>query len=217
MSKTLSATLLLLLICFPIFAQVLDKVEPSYISTVQFRGSTDLSQLPIIRLGEQVRLSFDALNGEEADFYYTITHHNFDWSPSDLSKSEYLNGFDEMRISSYENSLNTLQIYSHYTLTIPNRETRGILKSGNYLLSIFDRDGELVFTRKFLVVETIAGVGVEIKRARDLKIIEQRQIVQFSVSSPNLLLINPKQTVKTLVLQNSNLNTAITNLVPQYT
>ncbi|MGB3343778.1 MAG: DUF5103 domain-containing protein [Aequorivita sp.] len=217
MSKSLFLSISLFLFAYTSFAQIHEKVEPSYISTIQFSGATDFSQLPIIRLGERLQLSFDALNGEEADFYYTITHHNFDWSPSDLSKSEYLNGFDEMRISSYENSLNTLQIYSHYTLTIPNRDTRAILKSGNYLLSILDRDGELVFTRKFLVVETIAGVGVEIKRARDLKIIDQRQIVQFSVNSPNLLLINPKQTVKTLVLQNSNLKTAITNLVPQYT
>lgn len=199
------------------FGQIREKIEPSYISTVQFKGATDLSQLPIIRLGERLQLSFDALNGQEEDFYYTITHHDFNWAPSDLSKSEYLDGFDDVRISEYENSLNTLQIYSHYKLTIPNRDTRAILKSGNYLLSIFNSDGDLVFTRKFLVVENLASVGVEIKRARDLKYINEKQVVQFSISSPNLLLINPKETVKTLVLQNSNLKTAITNLVPQYT
>ena len=141
MSKTLSATLLLLLIAFPVLAQVLEKIEPSYISTVQFRGATDFSQLPIIRLGEKVTLSFDALNGEEEDYYYTITHHNFDWSPSDLSKSEYLDGFDDVRIEDYQNSVNTLQIFSHYELSIPNRETRAIEKSGNYLISIFNSDG----------------------------------------------------------------------------
>ena len=149
MLKTLSTALLLLLTVFPTFAQIVEKIEPSYISTVQFRGATDLSQLPIIRLGEQVDLSFDALNGEEEDYYYTITHHNFDWSPSDLSKSEYLDGFDDVRIENYQNSLNTLQIFSHYSLTIPNRETRAIEKSGNYLISIFNSDNELIFTRKF--------------------------------------------------------------------
>src|SRR5690606_6859375 len=85
------------------------------------------------------------------------------------------------------------------------------------LISIYNGDGDLVFTRKFLVIENIATVGVEIKRARDLKIINEKQVVQFTISSPNLLLVNPKQTVKTLVLQNSNLKTAITDLVPQYT
>jgi len=200
-----------------IFAQLQEKIEPLYIRTVQFRGATDQSQLPIIRLGDRLQLSFDALNGKEEDFYYTLTHHDFDWSPSDLSKSEYLDGFDDVRISTYENSLNTLQIYSHYTLTIPNRDTRRLLKSGNYLLSVSNSDGDIIFSRKFLVAESIASVGVEIKRSRDLKYINEKQVVQFTVNSPNLLLINPKQTVKTLVLQNSNLKAGITDLVPQYT
>lgn len=217
MSKTALTTLLSLIFVFPLFAQVIEKIEPSYISTIQFRGTTDQSQLPIIRLGERLQLSFDALNGKEEDFYYTITHHDFDWSPSDLSKSEYLDGFDDVRITTYQNSLNTLQIYSHYTLTIPNRDTRRLLKSGNYLLSVSNSDGDLIFTRKFMVIENIASVIVDIKRSRDLKTITEKQVVQFSVNSPNLLLINPKQTVKTLVLQNSNLKTGITNLVPQYT
>jgi hypothetical protein len=217
MSKTLSTTLLLLLIAFPTFSQIIEKVEPSYISTIQFSGGTDQSQLPIINLGSRLMLSFDALNGDEEDYYYTITHYNFDWTPTDLSKSEYLDGFDDVRIQNYQNSVNTLQIFSHYELTIPNRDTREIKKSGNYLLSIFNSDGELIFTRKFLVMENVAKVGVEIKRARNLKVINEKQVVQFTINSPDLLLINPKQTVKTLVLQNSNLNTAITDLVPQYT
>ena len=217
MSKILCTLLFSLLSIFPTLAQIVEKVEPQYISTIQFRGATDFSQLPIINLGSQLTLSFDALNGDEEDYYYTITHYNFDWTPTDLSKSEYLDGFDDVRINTYQNSLNTLQIFSHYELNIPNRDTRGIKKSGNYLLSIMDSDGELVFTRKFLVMENIAKVGVEIKRARNLKVINEKQVVQFSIHSPDLLLINPKQTVKTLVLQNSNLNSAITDLVPQYT
>ncbi|MAP79773.1 MAG: DUF5103 domain-containing protein [Aequorivita sp.] len=217
MLKTLFSAFLFVVISTSTYSQIVEKIEPSFIRTIQFKGTTDLSQLPMIRLGEQLNLSFDALNGEEEDFYYTITHHNFDWSPSDLSKSEYLDGFDDVRIQNYENSLNTLQIFSHYQLTIPNRDTRAIKKSGNYLLSIYNSDGDLMFTRKFLVIENIANVGVEIKRARDLKVIDEKQVVHFTVNSPNLLLVNPKQTVKVLVLQNSNLKTAITNLVPQYT
>lgn len=216
MLKVLFTTVIIFLTIFSLSAQV-EKIEPSYISTVQFKGATDQSQLPIIRLGEQLQLTFDALNGEEEDYYYTITHHDFDWSPSDLSKSEYLDGFDEVRIQNYENSLNTLQIFSHYNLIIPNRDTRQIKKSGNYMLSILNKNNELIFTRKFLVIESIATVAVEIKRSRDLKVINEMQAVQFKINSPNLLLINPKQTVKTVVLQNNNLKTAITDLIPQYT
>lgn len=215
-SRTLS--FIALLFCTPIvFSQAIEQIEPSYIRTVQFQGITEFSQLPIIRLGDRLTLSFDALNGLEEDFYYTITHHDFDWNESTLSKSEYLDGFDDVRISHYENSLNTLEIFSHYTLVIPNREIRGFKKSGNYLLNVFNNEGTLIFTRRFMVAENLASVGVSIKRTRDLKVIDEKQVVQFSVNSPNLLLINPKQTVKTLVIQNSDIKTGITDLVPQYT
>ncbi|MEM7185853.1 MAG: DUF5103 domain-containing protein [Bacteroidota bacterium] len=198
-------------------AQIIEKVEPPHIRTIQFSAGAQLSELPIINLGETLRLSFDDINGDEADYYYRITHHNFDWTESDLSKGEYLDGFDDVRLEIYENSLNSLQLYSHYTLTIPNRETRRLKKSGNYLISFFDDDGNLVFTRKFMIKEQIVSVPVEIKRARDLKYINEKQSVHFTINSPNLLLINPKTNVKTLVLQNSNLKTAITDLKPQYT
>jgi len=208
---------IILIISTNSFAQYSEQIEPDYIKTIQFIGNTDQSQLPIINLGEPLYLTFDALNGEEADFYYRITHHNFDWTISDLSQGEYMSGFDDVRIYEYKNSFNTLQIFSHYILTIPNRDTKRLTKSGNYMISIYDDYGDLVFSRKFMVIENIVGVTAYVKRARDLKNIETQQVVQFVVNSPNLQLTNPKETVKTLVLQNSNLNNAITNLKPQYT
>ena len=198
--------------------QVAEEIPPpEYIGTVQFRTATNQGQLPIINPGERLQISFDALNGNEDDFYYKIDHFNFDWTPSDLAKNEYLRGFDDVRIETYENSLNTLQIFSHYSLTIPNRETQALKKSGNYMISFYDDDGYIVFSRKFIVMENAVSVGVEIKRARDLRRIKTDQVVQFTINSPSILLINPKQNVKTLVLQNSNLKTAITDLKPQYT
>lgn len=197
-------------------AQVNEVIPPDYIKTIQFKGSSNQDQLPIITLGGNLSLSFDALNGEEADFYYKISHYNFDWTPSELSKNEYMEGFDDVRIYTYENSLNTLQIFSHYTLNIPNRDTRKLTKSGNYMIEIFDYDNEIVFSRKFMVIEKIANVGVEIKRAREIKYINSKQVVQFKISSPNLQITNPKQNIKVLVIKNNNLKNAITNLRPQY-
>lgn len=213
-------TLLFFLFLFQIpvgHAQVEETIEPEYIRTIQFKGTSAQSRLPIIELGQKLQLSFDDIIGNEADYFYTIAHFNFDWTPSDLSKGEYLDGFDDVRIETYENSFNTLQLYSNYKLSIPNRETRAIKKSGNYLLRIFNDDGEIVFSRKFMVLERVLSVEVEIKRSRIIKNIDQQQAVQFKINSPNLLLINPKQNVKTLVLQNNNLKTAITNLKPLYT
>ena len=210
---------ILLITCFSssLIAQYAEHIEPEFIKTIQFAGDTKQSQLPIISLSEALFLSFDDLNGNEADYYYQITHHDFDWALSDLTKGEYMSGFDDVRIYNYENSFNTFQSYSHYTLKIPNRDTRKLKKSGNYMISIFDDNGEIVFSRRFMIVENIVSVPTYIKRARDLKSIETKQVVQFTIDSPNLLITNPDETIKTLILQNSNLNNSITNLKPQYT
>ncbi len=199
------------------FSQITEVNPPNYIKTIMFTGSTNESQLPILKLGDPLHLEFDALNGLEPDFYYVIEHFNYDWTPSDLVKSEYLSGFDNQRIQDYKNSFNTYQIYSHYRLQIPNQQTKGLLVTGNYLISIWNDDDELIFSRKFMIYEDIVNVGVSIKRSRDVKFIDTKQSVDIVVNNRNLNFNNPLENVKTLIIQNNNLNTAITNVKPQYT
>ena len=200
------------------FAQVESELNPpDYIKTITFKSNTNESQLPILKLNDRLQLEFDVLNGDEDDFYYTIDLYNFDWTPSNLSKGEYMEGFDDSRIYTYENSLNTLQIFSHYRLSIPNREIRRLTKSGNYIISFKDDNGDLVFTRKFMIIEDLVNVPVAIKRSRNIKSIEYKQVVQFSINSPDFFLNNPKHTVKTLVIKNNDINRGISNLIPQYT
>ncbi|MDD7886638.1 DUF5103 domain-containing protein [Flavivirga sp. 57AJ16] len=200
-----------------IFSQVEEVNPPDYIKTINFKGNTPETQLPILRLGESVILEFDALNGDEEDFYYKIEHFNFDWTPSVLVKSEYMDGFDNQRIRNYENSFNTYQIYSHYTLTIPNAQTRRLKVSGNYMLSVFNSDNILVFSRKFMIYENMAHVGVSVKRSRDVEFIEEKQRIDIVVDSNTMPFNNPTQTIKAVIIQNNNLKTAISNIKPQYT
>ncbi len=199
-----------------LMAQVAEVNPPDYIKTITFKGSTSQSQLPILRMGEPLVLEFDALNGEEDDFYYVIQHYNFDWTPSNLVKAEYLRGFDNQRILDYENSFNTYQIYSHYRLQIPNQQTKGLLASGNYLISIFNDDDELVFSRKFMIYEELVNVGVSIKRSRDVSVVNEKHSVDFIINTNRMNFNNPMDNVKTLIIQNNNLNTAISGLKPQY-
>ncbi|WP_298536102.1 DUF5103 domain-containing protein [uncultured Algibacter sp.] len=214
--KTRSHFIVFLLPIF-LFAQVEEVNPPEYIKTVNFGSDNEETQLPIISYGDYVYLEFDALNGNEDDFYYKIKHFNFDWTPSVLVQSEYMEGFDNQRIRNYENSFNTLQIFSHYKLTIPNNETRRLKVSGNYMLFIYDSNGELLFTRKFMIYEDRVGVGVAVKRSRDIKVIEEKQRVELVVASNGMQLNNPYQTVNAVIIQNNNLNTAIKNIKPQYT
>jgi hypothetical protein len=98
------------------FSQEGIEQEPSYnIKTISFVSNGGNNVIPFFKLGESFQLQFDDLYGNEADYYYTITQYNYDWSaPSNLSKAEYLTGMDNQRIITYENSFNTLQNYSHY-------------------------------------------------------------------------------------------------------
>ena len=217
--KIVSVLSILFIVIFahPSWAQVAHEMAaPPYIKTVQFRGNTDLGQLPIIQLGQPLFLSFDDIIGDEASYFYTITHYNADWTPSILAKSEYMDGMDNVRIFNQENSVSTLQLYTHYTLGIPNRNTRGLTKTGNYILKITDSEGELIFSRKFMIFNPTLAVGVEIKRSRDLQFVNNKQVVRFFVDGGNTLLIDPKRNVKTVIIQNNDLNTAIAGLVPQY-
>lgn len=210
-------TLLIILNCIGLsFGQVQEVNPPDYIKTITFTGGTQLAQLPVIRLGTPITLEFDALNANEDDFYYVIEHYNFDWTKSVLMKGEYLRGTDNQRIFDYENSFNTFQLYSHYRLQIPNIQTRGLLKSGNYLISIYDDYDELVFSRKFMIYEDLVNVGVAVKRYRDVKFIDRMQSIDLRIATNSINFFNPMDNIKTMIIQNNNLNTAITNLKPQY-
>ncbi|MBF8148467.1 DUF5103 domain-containing protein [Winogradskyella sp. F6397] len=218
MNKTFFNFLTLFLFSISSFSQVAYELNPpDFIKTVTFKSNTTQGQLPVLKLGEPLMLEFDALTGNEEDFYYVIEHFNYDWTPSNLVKSEYLKGLDNQRILDYENSFNTYQIYSHYNLRIPNQQTHGFLKSGNYMISIYDDYDELMFSRKFMVYEDIANVGVSVKRSRDVKVIAEKQSVDLVITTNGTNLNNPLETIKTVIIQNNNLNTAITGLKPQYT
>lgn len=212
-----SQLLILTLVTSVAFCQVEEINPPNYIKSITFKSSSsDLGELPIIKLGETFYIEFDALVNNEPDFYYKIEHYNYDWTESQLVRPEFLLGVDNFRIFNYRNSFNTFQLYSHYTLSIPNNQTRGLKVSGNYILSIHDSSDNIVFSRKFMIYEDIVTPGISIKRSRDVSTIDSMQTVDLEIHGGTKL-NNPLQTVKALIIQNRNLNTAIKNIKPQYT
>ncbi len=212
--------ILALIFCVPLLSisQIEELNPPDYIKTITFKSrDAQQGELPILRLNEPFYIEFDALTSDEPDFYYTIEHYNYDWTKSNLVKMEYMVGFDDYRIVDYYNSFNAFQMYSHYKLQIPNQQTRALTKTGNYLLSIYNDDRELVFTRKFMIYQQKVGVGVEVKRSRDVRYIAGKQNVDIRINSADQNINNPQQTINTVIIQNNNLHTAIKNLKPQYT
>lgn len=189
--------------------------EPDYIKTIVFKPAASNTYAPIIKLGERINLSFDDLNANEEDYTYKIEHCNMDWEPSDLSEFEFIQGYAEDRIRNYENSFNTLQPYTNYTLTIPNENT-SIKISGNYLISVLNEDGEIVFKRHFVVYEPKVTVGVAIYKSRNISTIDTKQSVEFIINNPNFRINNPDVEIIPVILQNNNWQTAISGLKPQF-
>ena len=163
------------------FSQI-NSVEPENIKTIILKPFKTNTYAPIIRLGEKIQLIFDDLNADEHTYTYKIEHCDFDWNISNLSESEFVNGYSEDRIRDYENSFNTLQPFTNYKLTIPNENTE-IKISGNYIISVLNEDEELVFKRAFVVFEPKVTVGVALFRSRDIAKISTQQAVEFTINN----------------------------------
>ena len=111
MTNTLTrfiAFTVLFLLPFTSMGQVQQEIAPPYnIKTASFIQNGE-NAYPFFRLGDSFTFVFDDLFGNEANYYYTLVHCNYDWTPSSqLTVNDYIQGFDNQRIQNYENSLNT--------------------------------------------------------------------------------------------------------------
>ena len=190
-------------------------VDSENIKTVILKPNATNSYAPIVRLGESIQLIFDDLNADEHDYTYKIEHCDYNWNSSNLSDSEFVDGYAEERIRDYENSFNTLQPYTNYNVTIPNENTK-LKISGNYKIYVLNDDEEVAFERKFVVYESDVTVGVTIYKSRDISTIETNQSVEFIINHPSLRINNPKEEILPVVIQNNNWQTAIEGLKPQF-
>ena len=192
-------------------------IKPDHVKSISFlkQNENKFSNIFVGTINERFSLSFDILSGLEHDLYYVIDHYDFNWEKSQLIKSEYIQGFDDVKIDNYSSSFNTYQIYTHYKISFPNSNT-SFKKSGNYIIKIIDEYGDEVFRRKFILHENLVTVQTEIKRSREIEFINEKQVVNFEINPINIQLNNPNKTVKVKVFKNNELNYSIDNIKPQY-
>lgn len=188
---------------------------PENIRTVVLQPAEEDQYIPIVELGSKLVLSFDDLNGDQRIYSYRIEHCDYNWQPSNLSTTEYMTGYSTDRFRNFQNSFNTLQFYTHYELEIPNQSNR-ILKSGNYLISVLDDYGEVLFNRRFIYYEPLVNVGVTAHRSTDPMNINQMHSVQFVINHQNLLLNDPNREIKVDVYQNGDWNSVLKNILPKF-
>ncbi|PID71106.1 MAG: DUF5103 domain-containing protein [Flavobacteriales bacterium] len=188
---------------------------PDNIKTIVFRSTATNNYTSNIKLGQRLVLKFDDLNDNNTEYSYKITHYDYNWQPSNLLETEYINGYDSDYIRDYESSFNTLQPYTHYTLAIPNKNTQ-IKLTGNYVISILDENNKVIFARPFIVYANLVNVAVSVHKSRNISSINTKQVVNFSILHDDLLINNPNEEIKVAIYQNNDYHTVIKNLKPQF-
>jgi len=149
-------------------------------------------------------VSFDELSYNTNNYYYSIDHYDFQWNKTNIFKNEFISGYDEIRISNYNKSLNTLQKYTNYTFSFPNEQFK-IKVSGNYILSLKDSYDNIIFQRKFIVIENVNAGNIEIYRPKDLKIRDTHQNLKIKFFCNKCPFDNSSE-YRLVVIQNNNFN-----------
>ncbi|MBR1522008.1 MAG: DUF5103 domain-containing protein [Bacteroidaceae bacterium] len=188
----------------------------SRIKTLQVKVNGEWGEPPVMLLGGSnwMEISFDDLQANYQRYTYTITHCNADWKQSDLLTSEYMTGFNDQRIDDYEPAMGTEMDYCHYTLVLPNEETR-LLASGNYKVEIFeDGDDSPIAQACFSIIEPRVGVDINVTANTDIDTYEQHQQVEFTVNYSGYQVSNAVSDFKYIVQQNHRWDNHVEDLRP---
>ncbi|MBV8253860.1 MAG: DUF5103 domain-containing protein [Chitinophaga sp.] len=196
-----------------------DHVYMNNIKSVKLNQAGDPLSLPMVILGssERLDLSFDDLDNDVKDYYYTFVLCNADWSPAQVNQLEYLRGFSETRIQNYRLSSIAFQKYTHYSVSLPGNNSFPT-RAGNYILKVYleSDTSQLAFTRRLLVVDNRAGITGFIQQPVSPKLFRTSQKVNFEVNMGALNIPNPFDQVKVVVLQNGRWDNAVSGLRPQF-
>lgn len=175
------------------------------------------SNVQNINLGESFELSFDDLNANEEYYYYQINHYDYNWEPTKMRKSDYLDGFDDNRIRNVKNSFNTLKAYTHYSIKIPNNDVK-IKVSGNYSISIHYSNGGKIFEKYFSVIENLFKIQITINRSNSIENIDSVHKLKLKINCNDCSeIFNNSSELKIIILKNKNWNSKQTLGKPKFT
>ena len=215
----------ILLIFFVAFFSVAkaqrNEILDSQISSLQVVADDNWLSIPIIELGtnQRININFDDLTHHYRRFAYKLEHCEADWSvSSQLFESDFVSGFASGNlIEDIEESVNTTVLYTHYRMSIPNKNCN-IKMSGNYRLTIYDDNDEEkpVIVAYFMVVEPIMGVQLSMSSNTDVDINQSHQQIAMQINYGNMRVINYQDQIKTVLLQNGLWSNARINAKPQY-
>lgn len=189
------------------------------IKSVQvYRDGNELSN-PVFELGSEVQLilKFDDLAEDAKNYSYTLIHCDANWNESFIRQNEYLKGFPDNPINDYAQSFNTTVKYVNYQLRIPNEECSP-LYSGNYVVVVFENNNRenLVLIQRFYVVEPLVRIEGMVKKATFDSFNGENQEVDFKLFHEKLRLLNQRDDIKIVLMQNRRWDNAVRELKPSF-
>lgn len=189
------------------------------VRTPQIMLNEEWGEPPVMRLGgdDVLQFSFDEMSHVYHRYVYRIVHCNADWSQSDILEIDYLEGFNDVVIEDWENSVNTNQLYTHYQFSLPN-ENVALKASGNYRVEVYDDEEDFetpVASFEFSVVEQQVSFEASVSGDTDRTFNEGEQQVSFAVRYPSFV-ASPASELKAVVYQNGRRDNAVSGIVPTY-
>ena len=195
-----------------------DSIYQTSIHTVLIHPVNKPLAIPVISLNEPtpLEISFDDFKSDYQDYYYSVELRNADWSAVPMSAFDYLQGFNQNKINKFSVSSIATQSYFHYQFNFPNAQLRPT-QSGNYILKVFKNGNtnEIVFTRRFFVIENQVSVAATVQEPFDGQISKTHQKIQFVLDVKKIPFFQTDQ-IGTAVIQNYRYNDAVSIAAPSF-
>lgn len=221
MMKTIYIFILLLLFQLQLNAQTYRTQSlVKEAQTIQVNAMGNWASLPAIDLSgdNYVRINFDLLGQESLKpLRYRIISCDADWQKSRLLDIEYLEGFNDLPIEDYAQSVNTTIDYTNYNLEIPNDRQR-IKLSGNYAIEVYDEDEpqKILLTACFSLFDSKVKIDGSVSSNTDIDVNKEHQQVSFTINTNNLQIRDPFSDLKIVVRQNNRIDNQRTQIKPTY-
>lgn len=163
-------------------------------------GSRNNLRSAVVPLQKQnLVLEFDDLQSERSNYYVKLVHCNVDWTKSSLMDLDFLSDYNEFPITEYDLSSNVSIAYVHYYFQVP-----AVKLPGNYLLIAYreNDDKDILLTRRFMVYSNEVSVFQDNQMQGAGTLYASNQQLNFKVNYSKLDIVNPMESVHTVIRQN---------------
>lgn len=159
-------------------------------------------------------LEFDDLQGQRSNYYVKLIHCNYDWSKSTLMDLDFLSDYNEYPINNFEFASSTSSFpYVHYVFNIP-----AVKLPGNYVLVVYRESDEedILLSRRFMVFDNQVSLveDGQLQGAGTLRLSNQQ--LNFKVNYSRVEVINPMESIHTVIRQNQRWDNMRVNVQPSF-